>query len=156
VPRVPYSNGFTAAQQQIMLDAIAVMRREGAFVADPYEIPNQADISAFGICVSFPAPANRSTVLMYGQKKDLNSYLATRPTAPVHTLSDIIAFNNAHAAVALKYGQAIFLAADQLDVCPGSTDTARPHLPRRATRAASCQADSRPLWRRLSSRVPSA
>jgi amidase len=62
---------------------------------------------------------------MYGQKKDLNSYLATRPTAPVHTLSDIIAFNNAHAAVALKYGQAIFLAANQLDVSPGSADTAR-------------------------------
>jgi amidase len=137
---------------------------------------------------------------MYGQTKDLNSYLATRPTAPVHTLRDIIAFNNTHAAVALKYGQAIFLAADQLDVSPGSADTARyltdraqdlaltrtgldavyngpdgiqgteddfdailfrrtaarPHLPRRATRASSCQADSRPLWRRLSSRVPSA
>lgn len=62
---------------------------------------------------------------MYGQKKDLNSYLATRPLAPVQTLSEIIAFNNANAAVALKYGQAIFLAADQLDVSPGSADTAR-------------------------------
>ena len=54
--------------------------REGAFVADPYEIPNQAAISAFGICVSFPAPSNCSTVLMYGQKHDLNNYLASRPT----------------------------------------------------------------------------
>ena len=62
---------------------------------------------------------------MYGQKHDLNNYLATRPTAPVHTLADIIAFNNANAAVALKYGQAIFLAADQLDTSPGSTDTLR-------------------------------
>jgi amidase len=62
---------------------------------------------------------------MYGQKHDLNIYLANRPNAPVHTLSDIIAFNNAHAAVALKYGQAIFLAADQLDVSPGSADTQR-------------------------------
>jgi amidase len=125
VPRVPYWNGFTAAQQQIMDDAIDAMRREGAFVADPYEIPNQAAISAFGICVSFPAPANCSTVLMYGQKYDLNNYLATRPNAPVHTLSDIIAFNNAHAAIALKYGQAIFLAANQLDTSAGSADTAR-------------------------------
>ena len=125
VPRVPYWNGFSAAQQQIMLDAIDAMRREGAFVADPYEIPNQAAISGFGICVSFPAPSNCSTVLMYGQKYDLNNYLATRPTAPVHTLSDIIAFNNANAAVALKYGQAIFLAANQLDTTPGSADTQR-------------------------------
>jgi amidase len=108
-----------------MLDAIAAMRREGAFVADPYEIPNQAAVSGFGICVTFPAPTTCSTVLMYGQKKDLNAYLATRPGAPVQTLSDIIAFNNTHAVVALKYGQAIFLAADQLDVSPGSADTAR-------------------------------
>jgi amidase len=125
VPRMPYWNGFSAGQQQIMLNAIEALRNEGAFVADPYEIPNQADISDFGICVSFPAPANCSTVLMYGQKHDLNNYLADRPDAPVHTLGDIIAFNNAHAAVALKYGQAIFLAADQLDTSPGSADTQR-------------------------------
>src|SRR4029453_11250166 len=121
----PYWNGFSAEQQQIMLDAIEALRREGATVVDPLEIPNQAAISAFGICVSFPAPANCSTVLMYGQKHDLNNYLATRPSAPVHTLADIIAFNNAHAAVALKYGQAIFLAANQLDTSPGSADTQR-------------------------------
>jgi len=125
VPHVPYWAGFSAAQAQIMNDAIAALRSQGAFVADPYEIPNQAAISAFGICTSFPPPATCSTVLMYGQKHDLNNYLATRPNAPVHTLADIIAFNNAHAAVALKYGQAIFLAANQLDVSPGSADTMR-------------------------------
>lgn len=125
VPRVPYWIGFTPAQQQLMLDAIAALREQGAFVADPLEIPNQAAISAFGICVSFPAPSSCSTVLMYGQKHDLNLYLANRPNAPVHTLSDIIAFNNAHAGVALKYGQAIFLAANQLDTSAGSADTQR-------------------------------
>lgn len=125
VPRVPYWIGFTPAQEQIMLNTIAALREQGATVIDPYEIPNQAAISAFGICVSFPAPSNCSTVLMYGQKHDLNNYLATRPNAPVHTLSDIIAFNNAHAAVELKYGQAIFLAANQLDTSPGSADTQR-------------------------------
>jgi len=125
VPHSPYWNGFTPAQTQIMLDAIAALREQGATVVDPYEIPNQAALNAFGICVTFPAPSNCSTVLMYGQKHDLNLYLADRPNAPVHTLADIIAFNNAHAAVALKYGQAIFLAANQLDVSPGSADTQR-------------------------------
>jgi len=125
VPRVPFWNGFTPAQQQIMLDAIAALRAQGAFVDDPHEIPNQADISAFGICTSVPAPANCSTVLLYGQQHDLNSYLALRPDAPVHTLHDIVEFNNAHAAVALKYGQALFLAADALDTSPGSADTQR-------------------------------
>jgi amidase len=125
VPHSPYWIGFTPAQTQIMLDAIAALREQGATVVDPFEIPNQAAINAFGICVSFPAPSNCSTVLMYGQKHDLNNYLATRPNAPVHTLADIIAFNNAHAAVALKYGQAIFLAANQLDTSPDSADTQR-------------------------------
>jgi len=125
VPRVPFWNGFTPAQQQIMLDAIAALRAQGAFVDDPHEIPNQADISAFGICTSVPAPANCSTVLLYGQQHDLNSYLALRPDAPVHTLHDIVEFNNAHPAVALKYGQALFLAADALDTSPGSADTQR-------------------------------
>jgi amidase len=125
VPHSPYWVGFTPAQTQIMNDAIAALRAEGAFVADPMEIPNQADISAFGICTSFPAPTTCSTVLMYGQKHDLNSYLSHRPDAPVHNIHDIVAFNNAHAAVALKYGQALFLAADALDDSPGSADTQR-------------------------------
>ena len=73
VPHVPYLTSLTADQLKVITDAIAVMRAEGAFVADPYEIPNQADISAFGICISFPAPANCSTVLMFGQKHDLNA-----------------------------------------------------------------------------------
>jgi len=70
-----------------MNDAIAALRAAGAYVADPYEIPNQADISAFGICITYPAPVNCSTVLMYGQKYDLNAYLLRRPSAPVHTLT---------------------------------------------------------------------
>jgi amidase len=127
VPHTPYWGGFNAAQEQQMNDAIAVLRAQGADVADPYEIPNQADISGFGICVTHPAPTNCSTVLMYGQKHDLNEYLLRRPNAPVQTLTDIIDFNEAYPdpAIALKYGQAIFLAADQLDVSPGSADTTR-------------------------------
>jgi amidase len=125
VPRVPFFNGFTPQQLQIMLDAIAVLRAQGAFVDDPHELPNQADISGFGICISVPAPANCSTVFLYGQKHDLNAYLTRRPDAPVHTIAEIIAFNNANAGVALKYGQALFLAASALDTSAGSADTQR-------------------------------
>jgi amidase len=125
VPHNPYWIGFTPAQTQIMNDAIAALRAEGAFVDDGHEIPNQAAISAFGICTSAPAPANCSTALMYGQKFDLNNYLARRPDAPVHTIDDIIAFNNAHPVEGLKYGQALFLAAATLDTSPGSADTLR-------------------------------
>jgi len=125
VPHVPYWNAFTPDQTKLMTDAIAVLQAQGAVVADPLELPNQADISAFATCTTFPAPQTCSTVLMYGQKHDLNLYLAQRPNAPVHTIADIVAFNDAHADVALKYGQALFVAASALDVSPGSADTQR-------------------------------
>jgi len=126
VPHSPYWNGLSAARQMILNDAIAVLRSQGAYVADPYEIPNQADLSAFGICVSYPAPATCSTVLMYGFKHDLNAYLAgLGPGAPAHSLAEVIAFNNAHPVEALKYGQSIALASEALDTSPGSADTLR-------------------------------
>ncbi len=78
-----------------------------------------------GICVSLPAPATCSTVLLYGQKRDMNAYLAGRGDPDIQTLSDIIDANNAIGARALKYGQAIFEAADSLNIAPGSPDTLR-------------------------------
>jgi hypothetical protein len=59
-------------------------------------------------------------------KRDLNAYLAALgPTAPRKTLTDIISYNNANAAVALRYGQAILSAADLYDPRPGTPDTIR-------------------------------
>ncbi|PWK14343.1 amidase family protein [Tumebacillus permanentifrigoris] len=47
-------------------------------------------------------------------KIDLNAYLATcGPNVPVHSLEDLIAFNEAHAEVALRYGQKHLLDAQQ-------------------------------------------
>lgn len=110
---------FPANRATIMNAAIDVMRAQGAYVE---LIPALAP--QLGICVSVPAPATCSTVLLYGQKRDMNAYLARRATAPVHTLSDIIAMNLGIPG-ALKYGQVIFQAADSLDITPGSADTAR-------------------------------
>jgi amidase len=114
---------FPANRADIMNAAIDAMRAQGAHVELIPELAPQ-----LGICVSVPAPDTCSTVLLYGQKRDMNAYLATRPGAPVSTLGDIVAANNALAAIdpeALKYGQAIFEAADTLDLDPGSADTAR-------------------------------
>jgi amidase len=110
---------FPASRADIMNAAIEVLRARGAYVE-----PIGALAPQLGICVSVPAPTTCSTVLLYGQKRDMNAYLATRPTAPVHSLSDIIAVNNVTPG-ALKYGQAIFEAADMLDISPGSADTVR-------------------------------
>jgi amidase len=117
---------LSASQLAVMNDAIAVLRSEGAYVEDPLEIPTQTQLNGFGICTSYPPPSDCSTVLLYGFKRDLNAYLASLgPAAPAHSLSDVVAYNNAHAAVALKYGQVLAVAADQLDTTPGSPDTLR-------------------------------
>jgi amidase len=44
-------------------------------------------------------------VFEYEFKADLNQYLASRPDLPVHTLEDLIAFNNAHTAEEMPYFQ---------------------------------------------------
>ncbi|PZO54773.1 MAG: amidase [Phormidesmis priestleyi] len=65
-----------------------------------------------------------SSVLTYEFKRDLNAYLASLgPDAPVKTLAEVLAFNEANAAIALKYGQARAAAAEEKDLSPGSADT---------------------------------
>jgi amidase len=110
---------FPANRAVIMNAAIVVLRAQGAYVEVIPALPAQ-----LGICVAYPPPAGCSTVLLYGQKRDLNAYLAATPGAPVATLTEIIAFNNAYIPP-MKYGQAIFEAADMLDTSPGSADTMR-------------------------------
>jgi amidase len=117
-----YVPPFPANRADIMNNAVEVMRAQGAFVlVSDTPLPPQ-----LGSCTAFPPPTDCSTVLLYGQKRDMNAYLAYRgPTSPVHTLGDIILANLAIGPAAIKYGQAIFVAANQLDISPGSADTAR-------------------------------
>jgi amidase len=118
---------LSAEQQQIMNDAIAVLRAEGAEVEDFREIPTQQELIDFAGCGGkLPIPPVCSTVLLYGFKRDLNAYLAgLGPGAPVHSLKEVIAYNDAHVSVALKYGQVLAIAAESLDIAPGSSDTVR-------------------------------
>ena len=118
--RIAVVRPIPATRLAIMNAAIDVLRAQGAFVEDlPEPFPAQ-----LGICVAVPAPAGCSTVLLYGQKRDLNAYLAATPGAPRHTLAEIIAFNSTFVPP-MKYGQAIFEAAQMLDTSPGSADTLR-------------------------------
>ena len=67
-----------------------------------------------------------STVLHYEFKRDLNEYLGGLPAgAPVRSLAEVIAFNEANAPLMLKYGQARALVAQAMDLSPTSADTAR-------------------------------
>jgi amidase len=67
-----------------------------------------------------------SIVLNYEFQRDLNTYLANLPPGPViRSLAELIAYNEAHPADMLKFGQERALASQALDLSPGSADTAR-------------------------------
>jgi len=117
---------FPANRTAIMEAAIATLRAKGAYVELIATYDVRIGMPQLGTCIVRPAPTNLtcSTVLLYGFKRDLNAYLAATPAAPSGTLAEIIAFNNAFTPP-MKYGQAIAIGAEALDVSPGSADTAR-------------------------------
>jgi amidase len=117
---------FPANRTALMEAAIAVMRAQGATVEliETYDV--RIGMPQLGTCLTRPAPTDLtcSTVLLYGFKRDLNAYLAATQAAPSRSLAEIIAFNTAFMPP-MKYGQAIAIGAEALDVSAGSADTAR-------------------------------
>jgi amidase len=95
--------GSSAPADQLADSAIAEMRRLGAVIVDPANIPTlgKFDDSEF-------------EVLLYEFKADLPKYLQTLgPQAPAHSLADLIAFNRGHAHEELTYfGQEIMEQAE--------------------------------------------
>src|SRR5713226_2411348 len=100
-------------RQAVIDNAVAVLRAQGASV----RILAVSDIPP-------PPGVWCSSVLLYGFKRDLNAYLAGTPGAPNHTLAQIVAFNSTFVPP-MKYGQAIAVAAAQVDIGPRSADTLR-------------------------------
>ena len=117
---------FNANRAGIMNAAIAVLRAQGAYVEEIGALAPQlpgCPTDVFPPDEPWPPPGCASA-LFYGFKRDLNAYLASLgPSSPMQSLSDVIAFNDAHAAVALKYGQRLALLSDLIDISPGSDDT---------------------------------
>lgn len=104
IPR-HYFRDLDPARKAVLEAAIEALRREGATIIDPVELPCQ-DASWNG------------NVLVYEFKKGVNDYLAQLPESiPVHTLAEVIAFNNGHADRCLKYGQ------DLLEKCEATSGT---------------------------------
>ena len=96
--------GFHAAVDRIMEGALAEMKRRGAELVDPADIPHTGEYDE-----------SELTVLLYELKADLNAYLASLgPPARVRTLADVIAFNEAHRAEEMPYfGQDLFVKAQE-------------------------------------------
>lgn len=96
-----YSNYTDAVFEQ----ALEIMADAGAVLVDPADIPTM-DLLLTG--------SEELIVLIWEFKRDLNAYLATRTGVPVHTLADVIAFNEAHADDELQwFGQELMILAEQ-------------------------------------------
>ena len=78
------------------------MKRRGAEIVDPADIPTAGKFDD-----------SESEVLHYEFKNDLNLYLgALGPKAPVHSLADVIAFNESHRDQEMPYfGQDLMIKA---------------------------------------------
>jgi amidase len=94
--------GFSDAVDALMEQSLAVMKQKGATLVDP------ADIETLG-----KFDESELLVFMYELKADLNVYLARLgPGSPVHTLQDIIDFNDRNRQKEMPYfGQDLFLKA---------------------------------------------
>lgn len=92
--------GFNAAVDQLMGTALDVLKAQGAVLVDPADIESRGKFDD-----------SESTVFMYELKADLNAYLAKLgPRAPVHTLQEVIEFNEKHREQEMPYfGQELFL-----------------------------------------------
>ena len=109
-----WRGGLDDEERAAMIDAIEVLRAQGATIVDPADIPSVID----------PDPETslltngRSSVLDYGMKRDFNAWLATLGDgAPVKTLTELREWNRAHeAAGAIKYQQARLDGADEIDL----------------------------------------
>jgi amidase len=102
VPRAKFF-GYSDVTDKLAHDAIEVLRRGGAVVIDPADIPHagQYDDAEF-------------EVLLYELKADLNAYLAGLPSgARVRTLAEAIAFNEREREREMPYfGQETFVQAE--------------------------------------------
>jgi amidase len=94
--------GFNDAVDRLMEDALAEMKRQGAVLVDPADIPTQGKFEK-----------SEFDVLLYEFKADLNAYLASLgPAAPARTLEDLITFNEKNRDREMPYfGQDIFTKA---------------------------------------------
>jgi amidase len=94
--------GYSAGADQLVEDAIRTMKAQGAIIVDPADIATATQLDD---C--------EKQVLLFEFKSDLNNYLgALPPPVPVHSLNELIAFNEREAARELPYfGQDLFIAA---------------------------------------------
>jgi amidase len=105
--------GFQDKTDVVYDAAIEAMRRAGAVIVDPADLPSTQEIIASG---------DEITVLDFDFKVDIRAYLDGRQDPTIHTLQDLIDFNSAHAGQEMPFfGQEVFLESQAVDVTDPAT-----------------------------------
>ena len=96
--------GFLPEVDEVIEKSLELLKQKGAVLIDPVEIES---IGKFD--------DSEMNVLLYELKADMEAYLDRRgPDTPVHSLKDIIEFNNNHLAEEMPYfRQELFLQAEK-------------------------------------------
>jgi amidase len=96
--------GYSPEADALVEGAIDVLRRQGAVIVDPADIPHAGEYDDTEL-----------TVLLYEFKAELNAYLTDwAPDVEPRTLKELIAFNDANRVRELAYfGQELFLQAQE-------------------------------------------
>jgi amidase len=120
--------GLSPDQAKVMAEAIEVLKKLGAVIVDPADIPSivttdpDKNFLSWNTCGGLDGAkgvdAQCSVVLKYGMKRDFNKFLDTLgPTAPVKTLTELREWNIRHTkAGAIRYGQSNLDVSDEMDV----------------------------------------
>jgi amidase len=120
--------GLTAEQAEVMAEAIAFLKQQGAVIVDPADIPSIVSTDPKSNFLLWPTcggldnakgkDADCSVVFKYGMKRDFNRWLASLgAVAPVRTLTELRQWNVEHQkAGAIKYGQAQLDISDEMDI----------------------------------------
>lgn len=126
--------GLNAEQAQVMAEAIAVLKAQGAEIVDPADVPSVVatakddNFLLFSYCQGAEhkkgGDANCTVNFKYGMKRDFNAWLKSLgDKAPVKTLTELREWNLAHQkAGAMRFGQSRLDISDEMDV---EKDTAR-------------------------------
>jgi amidase len=118
--------GLNPDQLQAFNDAVAVLKKEGAIVVDPADIPSVVDADPdrnyllWGICSDMNGLKEKkcSIDFAYGMERDFNAWLASLgDKAPVKSLTELRKWNVAHQKLgAVKYGQSLLDFSNAMDL----------------------------------------
>jgi amidase len=74
-------------------------------------------LGATTVTITAPAGTQAGSILNYEFKRDLNAYLSRLgPGAPIKSLAEVIAFNDAHPDEAIRLGQSTLVASQAIDL----------------------------------------